>query len=103
MASDIEKILEAMERGSEIHFNDLFKVCRHFFGQPRNVGSSHYTFKTPWPGNPRINIQNRGGKAKPYQITQVLAAIAKLTDMQAKQAAAPKQEVMADRKPPKKK
>ncbi|WP_255562040.1 hypothetical protein [Zooshikella harenae] len=36
-------------------------------------------YKTPWPGDPRVNIQEgKGGKAKPYQVRQVLAAIEKL-------------------------
>ena len=34
-------------------------------------------FKTPWPGIPRVNIQGDKGKAKPYQVRQVLAAVAK--------------------------
>ena len=37
-------------------------------------------FKTPWVGDPRINIQNDKGKAKPYQVRQVLLAIQKLQD-----------------------
>jgi hypothetical protein len=78
----IEKIVEAMERGSEIHFGDLVKVCEHFFGAARHHGTSHQTFKTPWIGDPRINIQNAKGKAKPYQVGQVLAAIVKLKAQQ---------------------
>lgn len=35
-------------------------------------------FKTPWIGDPRINIQNDKGRAKAYQVRQVLAAIEKL-------------------------
>jgi hypothetical protein len=35
-------------------------------------------FKTPWIGDPRINIQNDGGKAKAYQVDQVLLALDKL-------------------------
>ena len=35
-------------------------------------------FKTPWPGDPRINIQNNKGMAKAYQIKQVLMAIERL-------------------------
>jgi len=35
-------------------------------------------FKTPWPGDPRVNIQNAKGKAKPYQVRQVLQAIDKI-------------------------
>jgi hypothetical protein len=102
VASDIESILAAMTAGGSVHFNDLFKVCKHYFGKPRNSGSSHYIFKTPWPGDPRINIQNDKGKA--YPIRQVLAAIAKLAGIEAaKKAASHKPETTADRKPPKKK
>lgn len=84
MASDLQSILETMESGGAVHFNDLYKVCQHYFGKPRNSGSSHFIFKTPWAGDPRINIQNDKGKAKPYQIRQVLAAIAKLADLEKK-------------------
>jgi hypothetical protein len=32
--------------------------------------------KTPWPGDPRINLQEGGGgKAKPYQVQQVIQAL----------------------------
>ena len=34
-------------------------------------------FKTPWPGDPRVNIQNDHGRAKAYQVRQVLTAIEK--------------------------
>jgi hypothetical protein len=37
-------------------------------------------FKTPWPGDPRVNIQDKGGKAKAYQVKQVLTAIKKLEE-----------------------
>ena len=48
---------------------------RHHFGPPRTSGGSHLVFKTPWPGDPRVNIQNDHGMAKAYQVRQVLAAI----------------------------
>jgi hypothetical protein len=48
---------------------------RCYFGQPRQSGTSHAIFKTPWPGDPRVNIQNARGKAKPYQVRQVLLAV----------------------------
>jgi hypothetical protein len=35
-------------------------------------------YKTPWQGDPRINMQNHKGKAKAYQVKQVLLAIEKL-------------------------
>ena len=63
---------------ANVRFNDLKKVCEAYFGEPRQDGSSHAIFKTPWPGDPRVNIQNARGKAKPYQVRQVLAAIEQL-------------------------
>jgi hypothetical protein len=69
-----------------VRFSDLLRVCIAHFGEPRQSGSSHAVFKTPWPGDPRVNIQNDRGKAKAYQVRQVLAAIEKLkeTDNEAK-------------------
>ena len=58
-----------------VRFYDLRKVCVHYFGKPRQSGSSHCIFKTPWPGDPRVNIQDHKGKAKLYQVRQVLIAI----------------------------
>ncbi len=43
-------------------------------------GSSHMVFRTPWPGDPRVNIQNDRGMAKAYQVRQVLQAIDKLKE-----------------------
>lgn len=63
-----------------IRFDDLVAVCDHFFGEPRQNGTSHKVYQTPWPGNPRVNIQNKNGMAKPYQIIQVLQAIEKKGD-----------------------
>lgn len=37
--------------------------------------------RPPWAGDPRINIQDDKGKAKPYQVRQVLLAIDKLEGM----------------------
>ena len=77
--ANLEKLLEQMRlEPANVSFNDLKKVCTTYFGQPRQSGSSHMIFKTPWSGDPRINIQNAKGKAKPYQARQVLQAIDKL-------------------------
>ena len=74
-----EKILDQMKREpANIRFIDLKKVCEAHFGKPRNSGSSHLIFKTPWPGDPRVNIQNDKGKAKAYQVRQVLLTIERL-------------------------
>ena len=65
-----------------VRFADLMKICVEYFGEARQKGTSHAIFKTPWQGNPRIDIQNDRGKAKAYQVRQVLLAIDKLKEMQ---------------------
>ena len=75
----VDKILAQMRAESaNVRFTDLQHVCESFFGKPRQNGSSHAIYKTPWPGNPRVNIQNHKGKAKAYQVRQVLLAIERL-------------------------
>ena len=58
--SKTEKIIEQMRRSPQnVRFDDLAK--------------------TPWPGDPRVNIQRgKDGNAKAYQVRQVLDAIARL-------------------------
>jgi len=74
-----EDILAKMRRNPKgIRFNELCKVCEHYFGKPRKSGSSHRVYKTPWAGDPRVNIQSSRGKAKAYQVRQVLLAIDRL-------------------------
>jgi len=75
----IDDILAQMKRNpQDVRFADLCKICEEFFGKPRNSASSHRIYRTPWQGDPRINIQNFKGKAKAYQVKQVLSAIKKL-------------------------
>jgi len=72
------KIVAAMrENPRDIRYADLAKVCAHYFGSPRTSGGSHALYKTPWPGDPRVNIQDDHGAARAYQVRQVLAAIEK--------------------------
>ncbi len=62
-----------------VRFADACKVVTHFFGKPRQQGSSHHVWKMPWAGDPRINLQpGQGGKAKPYQVRQAVQAIDRL-------------------------
>jgi hypothetical protein len=81
----IEEELEKLERErNNMRFDYLARVCQERFGNPRFKGS-HQIFKTPWPGDPRINLQkDKGnkGKAKPYQVKQVIAALRKLQEME---------------------
>ena len=67
----IEDIIAEMEQNPKgIRFADLRKVCNHFFGDPRQSSTSHKVYKTPWQGDPRVNIQNDKGKAKAYQVSK---------------------------------
>ncbi len=78
MAQIKKLVAQICNNPQDVRFNDLAKVCTHYFGEPRQQGTSHFVYKTPWQGDPRVNIQNKQGKAKPYQVKQVLAAIKKL-------------------------
>jgi hypothetical protein len=77
--ANIPRLLEQLRREpAGVRFADLKKVCEHYFGTARQSGSSHAIYRTPWAGDPRVNIQNDKGKAKPYQVRQVLQAIEKM-------------------------
>ena len=79
----LDKILLQMRtQPAGVRFADLKAVCSAFFGTPRENASSHVIYKTPWPGDPRVNIQSARGKAKPYQVRQVLLAIEQLTQIE---------------------
>jgi hypothetical protein len=79
--SPIDKTLAQMRAAPQnVRYADLRAVCTAFFGPPRQSGSSHAVFRTPWPGDPRVNIQNDRGKAEAYQVRQVLKAIEQIGD-----------------------
>jgi hypothetical protein len=71
-------IAQMRESPKNVAYTDLHRVCEAYFGPARQHGGSHAVFAVPAPGSPPINIQEgRGGKAKPYQVRQVLKAIDK--------------------------
>ena len=78
-SDEIIRRLRANPRG--IRFADLARICDRFFGESRQRGTSHRVYRTPWPGDPRVNIQNDRGMAKAYQVRQVIRAIEKLEGM----------------------
>jgi hypothetical protein len=79
----IEKLLAQIRKNpNDVNFTDLVKICNHYFGEPRQEGTSHCVYKTPWAGNPRVNIQEKNGKAKFYQVKQVLEAIDKIKEIE---------------------
>ncbi len=73
-----EKLKQFKNNPKDVKFVELCKVCEFYFGKPRQSGSSHRIYKTPWQADPRVNIQNYKGKAKAYQVKQVLKAIERL-------------------------
>ena len=58
-------------------FAVALRVATTLFGSP-TVKGSHHVFKMPWAGNPRVNLQPQGKKAKDYQVEQLLEAIERL-------------------------
>ncbi len=63
-----------------IRFAELARICSYFFGEPRQRSSSHIVYRMPWDGDPRINIQDDKGMAKPYQVRQVIRALERLSE-----------------------
>jgi len=74
-----DNIVKQLERSpSNVRFADLCKICDYYFGEARQKSSSHRIYKTPWQGDPRVNIQEKDGKGKDYQVRQVIKAIKRL-------------------------
>ena len=78
---DTRDVLQKLRRNPQgVRFADLARICDRYFGEPRRKGS-HLVYRTPWPGDPRVNIQNAQGMAKAYQVRQVIKAIERLEGM----------------------
>lgn len=91
MASVEQLLAEMKENPQNVRFVDACKVATHFFGKPR-VSGSHHIWSMSWPGDPRVNLQDKGDVAKPYQVKQLLLAVEKerqRLDNEAKKEAAP--------------
>lgn len=59
---DLVASMQQKQKG--VSFKDLCKICDYYFGKPRQNGTSHVIYKTPWRGDPRINLQRNGKEAK---------------------------------------
>ena len=73
--------LEGKEK--DTRFARLLNICTSVFGSPR-ISGSHHIFKMPWRGHPQANLQAQKGKAKPYQVRQVLECLKKYEEQNAK-------------------
>ena len=72
-----EKALAELEAsGKNTRYDRLETICASFFTARKSSGSSHKVFATGLPVHPRVNIQpGKDGKAKPYQVDQVIEAL----------------------------
>ncbi len=74
----IDDAIAELERAQRnVKFHRLLTICGEFFEGP-TIKGSHHRFKTPWPSDPRINLQADGNQAKAYQVRQVIQALRKL-------------------------
>jgi len=78
MKNIAQKLTQFKNNPKDVKFTELCNVCDFYFGEPRQSGSSHRVYRIPWQGDPRVNIQNSKGKAKAYQVRQVLKAIERM-------------------------
>ncbi len=70
-----KKLLEKILSGSKnIQFDEMVSLIEAFGFRLDRVSGSHHIFKNPNISD-LINIQNRKGKAQPYQIRQFLAIV----------------------------
>lgn len=84
MSKQIEDLLAEMRNNpAGVRFTDACKVVTAYFGAPRQNATSHKVWKMPWPGDPRVNMQEGdGGKAKKHQVQRAVNAIDALIALQ---------------------
>jgi hypothetical protein len=70
-----EKLLEkALKSPQNLRFAEALKLARAFGFEVARIRGSHYVLKRS--GVPELlNFQNAGGKAKPYQIKQMMEIV----------------------------
>ena len=76
----VEDDLKKLEHEKNVKFKEAIQIASKYFGAPRIKGS-HHIFKTPWPGDPRVNIQpdeKNKKMAKGYQVKQLRKALEKV-------------------------
>lgn len=97
----IEDLLEEMRNNpAGVRFADACRVVTTYFGQPRQNATSHKVWKMPWPGDPRVNMQEgESGKAKKYQAQQAVNAIDALIAHQREAAPRPQPAPKPEKKP----
>jgi HicA toxin of bacterial toxin-antitoxin, len=69
------KLLQKILAGSNnVAFDDMVALAKAFGFQLSRVSGSHHIFEHPTIVEP-LNLQNKKGKAKPYQVRQFLQLV----------------------------
>lgn len=75
MITQKQKLLRKLLTGSNnIAFNDMGAIVEAFGFNLSRVNGSHHIFENTAIGE-QLNLQNKKGKAKPYQIKQFLQLV----------------------------
>jgi hypothetical protein len=78
MVASVDKIVSGMRDNPRTSATRISTESVNItFGPPRTTSGSHAVLQDSLARHPRVTIQNDKGKAKPYQVRQVLAAIDK--------------------------
>ena len=77
---ELDAVIRALRNNPAGVLPGVSQVLRLFLWGASSAGSSHRVYRTPWHGDPRVNIQSDRGMAKAYQVRQVIRALEKLRD-----------------------
>lgn len=80
MAQHEKRLARIRSNPKDVAWADLVAVCDLCFGMARQGRGSHLIYDTPWMDHPLLVLQPRKGKAKPYQVRQVLRALDVMED-----------------------
>jgi len=81
MTRNEKRVKRIRNSPNDVKWADLIAVCDLCFGKPRRRRGSHLIYDTPWMDHPLLVLQPRKGKAKPYQVRQVLRALDVMEDL----------------------
>jgi predicted RNA binding protein YcfA (HicA-like mRNA interferase family) len=65
---------KALDRPKNLSFLDLMKLARAFGFELSRINGSHHIMVHPDVNHP-LNLQDVGGKAKPYQVRQLIKLV----------------------------
>lgn len=80
MSQHEKRLARIRSNPKDVAWADLVAVCNLCFGMARHGRGSHLIYDTPWMDHPLLVLQPRKGKAKPYQVRQVLRALDVMED-----------------------